>query len=512
MTNPLLLQIGNWNPQLLREIRGRLKPRSIFATVAVVVIAHGLIFLGIWQSFENGTPNPFKDLFWLMMWLIPYGLYFIGGYSLVNDLTTEEQRGTLNFVRLSPRPSPTILLGKLLGVPLLFYLAIALFVPLHLLSALIGGISLSFILSFYLMLIAEGIFIFCLAMLFALVGASQSVVKTQPATYSVTFAILTLMFFSPAVLFWNRAVLWSHFPSIQEYTEPPELQWFYFPVGQNVWVGHGFTLATLFVGMVLMWTVLKRRLKNPAATLISKRQSYALTACLELLIVGFFVPGIQDIDFSEGPVVALYVLNMVLFLVLIFALSPTRQALLDWRYYESPQIPHGATLMWGERSPAPAAIAINLLIVGVVVIPLLLWAATGRENLLSLLFVALGFSSQALCYAVLTQRILAAKVKNPWAWALGTLIIIIAVPLIVVSILSQSLGPVVTTFIWAVMGFQVILFAPEMVSQFNIAILILLSVATLAMQWIILGLLAWHLQHFLSRMGSQEDRAIAQPN
>ncbi|MGB3492939.1 MAG: hypothetical protein WBA57_09435 [Elainellaceae cyanobacterium] len=503
MTNSLLLQIGNWNPQLLREIRGRLTTRSIFAVLTVVAIAHMLILLGVWQSFEGGAVNPWRGLFQIMAWLLPYGLYFIGGYSLVNDLTTEELQGTLNFVRLSPRPSPTILLGKLLGVPLLFYLAIALFVPLHLLSALIGGVPLGLVLSFYLMLVAEGLFIFCLAMLFALVSASQSMVKTQPSTASVSFAVLTLMSFTPTILLWNQVVLWSHFPNLQFYSDPSALQWFYFPIGQNIWMGHGFTLATLFVGTTLIWNVVKRRFENPGATLISKRQSYALVACLELLIVGFFIPGSQR-AFSEGAIVGLYGLNMLLFIVLIFALSPTRQALLDWRYYESRQASRRSTLIWGERSPAPVAIAINLLIAGAVVVPFLFWVAAAGESLLSLLFVALGFCGQVLFYGVLSQRILAAKVKNPWAWAVGTLSLIIAVPMIVLGILSQS--SVVTTFVWAVLGFQVILFAPETVSQLDTAILIVLSVAALAVQWIILGLLTWHLQHFLSRMGKHEER------
>ncbi|RQH23304.1 hypothetical protein D5R40_27115 [Okeania hirsuta] len=51
----------------------------------------------------------------------------IGGvYMLVADLAKEKRLGTLNFIRLSPQSIQKILLGKLLGVPILIYLALVL--------------------------------------------------------------------------------------------------------------------------------------------------------------------------------------------------------------------------------------------------------------------------------------------------------------------------------------------------------------------------------------------------
>lgn len=510
MTHPLLVPIGNWNPQLLREIRGRLRWRSVLATLAVVATIHIVILLAVWRSFLAGVESPWQSLFQAMMWLIAYGLYFAGGYSLVNDLTTEEQRGTLNFVRLSPRPSPTILLGKLLGVPLLYYLAIALFIPLHVLAGLLGGISWGLVVSFYVLLIAGGVFAFCLAILYALVSAAQSLVKTQPSTSSVSFAVITLIIFTPIFLSWNQAILWSHFSTLFP-AAPNELPWFYFEVGLNPWIGHGFTLATLGIGTALVWSVIKRRLERPAATLMSKRQSYALVACLELLVVGFFIPGGEYASsFSEGPVFVLYGLNLVLFLVITFAVTPTRQALLDWRLYESQHTSLLSSLMWGERSPAPLAIAINLLIAAAVVVPCFLWAAIAGESLLPLIFVALGLSGQVLLYAVLSQRILASKVKNPFTWAIGTLALLLIVPPILLSILSQVVGSLATVLLWALWGFQAILLADSLSNQLSPAILIAAALIMLALQWSLVGLLAWHIQHFIRHMaGPRENPAIA---
>jgi ABC-type Na+ efflux pump permease subunit len=77
-----------------------------------------------------------------------FALIVIGTYLLISDLAHEERRGTLNFIRLSPQSPENILVGKLLGVPILLYLVAVLAVPLHLWAGLAAQISLMRILSF----------------------------------------------------------------------------------------------------------------------------------------------------------------------------------------------------------------------------------------------------------------------------------------------------------------------------------------------------------------------------
>jgi ABC-type Na+ efflux pump permease subunit len=43
----------------------------------------------------------------------------VGTYMLISNLANEERRGTLNFIRLSPQSTLSVLGGKLLGVPIL---------------------------------------------------------------------------------------------------------------------------------------------------------------------------------------------------------------------------------------------------------------------------------------------------------------------------------------------------------------------------------------------------------
>ncbi|MBE9065019.1 hypothetical protein IQ256_29235, partial [cf. Phormidesmis sp. LEGE 11477] len=42
--------LGNFNPQFLRECRGRLRPRSVMAAVGISVIFQGLLWLAVADS------------------------------------------------------------------------------------------------------------------------------------------------------------------------------------------------------------------------------------------------------------------------------------------------------------------------------------------------------------------------------------------------------------------------------------------------------------------------------
>lgn len=157
-----LERLGDWNPQLMRELKGRLKPRNLLIAGAISIIGQFLLFLLAQAQLPIGTeedhryctgnavnhisPYCVRDAFdnvvinwqvwWLelFVWLSLIGIFaliVVGTYLLISDLAHEERRGTLNFIRLSPQSPENILVGKLLGVPILLYLVAVLAVPLH---------------------------------------------------------------------------------------------------------------------------------------------------------------------------------------------------------------------------------------------------------------------------------------------------------------------------------------------------------------------------------------------
>ena len=161
--------------------------------------------------------------------------------------------------------------------------------------------------------------------------------------------------------------------------------------------------------------------------LLSKWQSYLLTACFEVTLVGFASPGLAAEPYMSpknslfANFACLSLLNFLLFLCLIAALSPHRQVLQDWARYrrERVSLRHGfwnhdlmQDLIWGEKSPALVAIALNLLIFTVPVAGwILLLSGEGADKTKALFALACN-ACVITIYAVLTQLMLLMKTQN----------------------------------------------------------------------------------------------------
>lgn len=221
MMSNLIDKIGDWNPQLLRELKGRFKFFHVAIVVVTSLLLQLVVFLYQLREFpsdeyslmgtycrlhqvyqqqqnrvyqqsnqskiaefndflsKNFCPQNEIDLqsWWRDHWeyiFLTFSVIFVftllvaGTYLLINDLAKEETRGTLNFIRLSPQSETTILTGKLLGVPSLIYLIILVTVPLHLWSGISAEIAFNYILSYYAILAASCTFFYSAALLFGL--------------------------------------------------------------------------------------------------------------------------------------------------------------------------------------------------------------------------------------------------------------------------------------------------------------------------------------------------------
>ncbi|MFS0513422.1 ABC transporter permease subunit [Nostoc sp. UIC 10607] len=219
----LIDKIGDWNPQLLRELKGRLKFFNVAIAVATSLLLQLVVFLYQFRDFpgdeysltgeycrlrkvyewrqkeiyQQSSPSKINDLndlisnnfcpeneidlqlWWRDHWeyiFLAFSVIFVftllvaGTYLLINDLAKEETRGTLNFIRLSPQSETSILTGKLLGVPSLIYLVILAAIPLHLWAGRSAKIAFSYILSYYAILAASCILFYSAALLFGLVS------------------------------------------------------------------------------------------------------------------------------------------------------------------------------------------------------------------------------------------------------------------------------------------------------------------------------------------------------
>jgi hypothetical protein len=443
--------LGDWNPQFLRECRGRLKPRSVLATVTLSLLAQLLLFLSYWQGAQWLRRD---EIDWVglcnnMTWFMSYGLIIVGCYFLINDITQEDRLGTLNFIRLSPRPSQEILLGKVLGVPVLAYLGVALAIPLHFIAGILGQIPLATLVSIYVMLLAGAIFFFSIALLFGLLNGARRFVGQQSAA-ALAFIVLLVSLGLPIYMGWNFQSVWQDIPGSQNPRIQSMIEWAYLPIQSNFWLAHAFTLLTLAIGTIFIWQMLLRRFLMPRATIVSKPMSYALVAYLEIWMLGFTLnESLSARDVASSGAAFLYPFNLGLFLILMFVLCPGRQEILDWlrfRYSHREDGVEGAPevfslrgvwrdLVWADGSPGVIAIAINLLIANALILPWTFLIGPGKEYPETIPLQIAVFTVAILIEAIAVQWIFTAQIRNPGTWAAGILAIWLIVPVTVLNIL-----------------------------------------------------------------------------
>ncbi|MEL7038925.1 MAG: hypothetical protein AAFO04_25450 [Cyanobacteria bacterium J06592_8] len=454
MNQTLLNPIRELNPQLLRELKGRLNLRSLTTAIVLSLISQFVIFqLVIVESVKYTWFNVFTLLSLSSM----AAVLAIGTYMLIRDLDEEERRGTLNFLRLTPQSATRIFIGKLLGVPCLLYLAVALALPLQLGVGLLGGLNILEILGFDFLLIMRCAVVLSIAILIGLIRGNLFGLKPWIASAVVLMTLFTFTMIFPhapnlkngwdimklispsALLPYFLSEIPQHrvFDNQADYyiEELQKLRWFYLPIGATVFHLSLFYLANYVVGLRLIWHGIQRLFHNPTATIISKRLSYWMTACLTILCLGFSV---QNFKFLDYQVLSSQII--LLFLILVPILIPHRSTVQDWLQYTPGKFTKKANLIsdliWGEKSPAVVAIAINL---GIASVPISFFALFSNDswgNKSTVVFGLLLNASFILVCASIGQLMLLMKNRRR---TLGTTIVLSAI-VIAPPLVSNVLG------------------------------------------------------------------------
>ncbi|MDY6782632.1 MAG: hypothetical protein SW833_08825 [Cyanobacteriota bacterium] len=374
----IIEKIGEWNPQFYREIKGKLTRNRVLLTIFISLCLQGLCVLPATSPKELSSGKVawnfnWEFIFYSLNWVIPFALLLIGVYLIASDLSREQARGTLNFVRLSPQPSDRILLGKLLGVPILLYFGVALAIPLHLkagISAAMPGLR---IISAYPLWGGLCALFYGTTLLIALLPKKQGENGTQRSIVGVS-SLLALMSAPTAI----SIVEYVFYTYTTEFQNPFSWHWFFVPLQETFL--YFWTLGTLCVASHWIWQAANRRFRNPNRALISKLQSYGIVVGTQLWLLGFCMPTLESLDgaiFAGIGLFCLFFLMPIEILILASLLSPDRQTLFDWTRYRHQQNSRDRAfwkdLLLGEKSPAIAAIALNLALAALIWIPWLLF-------------------------------------------------------------------------------------------------------------------------------------------
>lgn len=508
--------LGDRNPQLLRELKGRLKPRNLVLAVAISLLGQFLLLMAFLVRLPQGTLNDIAefsksdpyctgsivygndrtclvdglgnllvdwqkwslDLFLALSVIGIFGLLVVGTYLLIDNLAYEERKGTLNFIRLSPRSPQNILWGKILGVPILLYIVALLAVPLHLWAGFAAHIPLIGILSFYGVLATSCVFFYSLSLLFGLVSAG--VLNGFQALLGSGAVFLFILLIVSGRPFFVAPLDWIEIFSprvILSYLTPgtgrkPTLYWFNLPVDTSI-----VSIASILILNYSLWTywswqAMQRRFLSPSKTIFSKLQSYLLVACFEIVALGFAINSNFDRSYLEygdqyslkENFMGLLVYNFVLFFGLIIALTPQRQAAIDWaRYRKQKQSSRKGLLnssllrdlAIGEKSPAIVAIALNLAITAIILIPWIVAAPDENNKLLVLMALVLSIIS-IMVYAAIAQLVVFIKVQQHGLWLIGTLSAVIIAPPLMLALLSVDMSTAPTLWLFTAFAFGAI--------------------------------------------------------
>ncbi|MEO0011726.1 MAG: hypothetical protein RLZZ535_115 [Cyanobacteriota bacterium] len=551
------------NPQLFREIQGKLKTRNVVMAAAIAVIAQfmAVVFLLgqlpdmklewtqcgrygmalVYQEYSNQVCYAQNEagnwvinwqLWWLDLFIILsitsiFALLVVGTYLLIADTVQEESRGTLNFIRLTPQSAGSVLLGKILGVPILVYTAIALLLPLHLVAGLQSHIPLTLILAFDLTVVASCAFFYCLALLWSLLDFGVSGFKPWFASGLLGFLLL----FSTAILF-GEDVRLDHFLAWTLMFHPgivltylidashlrfgtinflstdnlAELSFY----GQALWtktaVGIGLILANFSLWTYWCWAVLKRRFHNPEKTILSKVHSYWLTAWFALISLGFTLQTeasnltgdlSDDTYLISNNFIFLQVCLSLFGLGLIFALSPHRQTLYDWARYRHQSQGNSLwkELVLGENSPSTIAMAINLAIAITFISPsiFLLLPQSHQYVFWGLVLSA----TNILLYAVIAQFLLTIKTRKRAVWSIATVASMIILPPVCLGIAQLTIKTIPQVWLLSFVP----LAATKYVSFGGIALAIL-------GQWIAISVISLQMTRKLKQAGASSTKIL----
>ncbi|HBQ97703.1 MULTISPECIES: hypothetical protein [unclassified Roseofilum] len=545
----LMNTIGEINPQLFRELKGRFKTRNIMVAGGMSLFTQILVLFGFLNELPNryseyhryctggnaeyyyhqlrclmdrfGNPEVNWQLWWsdLFVWLTMVGLFalLVGGtYLIISDLDREERKGTLNFIRLSPQSTQQILMGKLLGAPSLLYFGCFLAFPLHLWAAINLDMPLGLLALYYGVLLACSAFFFSGSILFGLVshwmGGFQAWLGGALVTAFLFFTSLmrvedapidVLKLVSPSSLIpyliekkWLDHIQLFNYDLIDLLDHSMDWHWFILPIGQTVVTLSIAMVVTCGVWITWNWLVIDRCFRNPNKTLISKQQSFWLTGCFSVFTLGLAPHGHEFENLY-----CLLVFNLIFFAGLMAALSPQRQVCVDWaRYRHMSETRHQGLfqdLISGDKSPALLAIALNLVEAQLIILPWILMWPGDEGNVIHGIFNLLLSFSVLLVYASVAQLMMMMKSKKSGIWATAAIGGSITLPPLLFLVLSAEPHNIPLVWMFTIFPWEALNHAS--------AVTVMVSVLT---QWAVVGLVSTQYSRQLRQAGVSASKAL----
>lgn len=337
------------NPEFVRYARAELRPARAVTAAALALVICTLIGLSCWSSTEAGREREFFPLFYL--WTMGFQfvvLTFWCASACGQAIAREREMKTYDFLKTTRLSASELMVGKVLGVPILAYYTVGCTVPVSVIMGILGGYGLGTIAMTYLLLLALGLFVSIMAL-----WASMQVEGASAR------AVGLIVLFPVAFTFGFGE---SPFPGFGAISIFPAIFSLY---RVNVWLGRisptvfgwpvSFPLLTLILYFLFgSWfaLMLVRNLKKEidGIRLLSRWQAIGFAAFLNLLLYAFLNPQFLQAANPQGSLPPEYPYTnhqfqlaisamafnaCILYLIGIATLAPHEKLKIWWRAYQA---------------------------------------------------------------------------------------------------------------------------------------------------------------------------------
>ncbi len=393
-------------------------------------------------SYQIDWPQWHQNIFITLSGLMTLCLIGFGIFLLTNNLVEEQRRGTLNFLRMSPRSALTILGGKLAGVPICLYLAIAAMVPFQIYAGLSAGFNGVHLIGFNIALLSQTIILYAAALLLGLATRAPMLMSLIPwlaAAGGLGFQFLVGVF---SLARWDSNIPMPSTPLDWAVLFSPLGSACYFIDVDSLIHSNGlnlplsifrvnfveYTLLTVLHACgwcVLLGHALQRRFEHSTKSLLARRYSYLLTGLFMFIVLGLSETQVEGYDLL--PLLSLIAILCLLYsLLLVLSLSCDRQTLQDWARFRTARMTHEGRLpLWqdllvGDTSSPIIGMGLNLLLMAT------LFAAwfmlcyrhflNNELDLFGLVGSILMLIGSIFFAAMASQVLLLAKRQKSWFW------------------------------------------------------------------------------------------------
>ncbi|MEM9770067.1 MAG: hypothetical protein AAF889_00440 [Cyanobacteria bacterium P01_D01_bin.73] len=426
-----------------------------------------------------------------------------GAYAIAQSWLREAKLGTLEFIRMSPEPVGRILLGKVLGAPILCLIAALAWIPFHLYLAFSSNTPI------FEWFAADLLGLAALSTVF--VGALTACIWTGGLNVMLLALVLLPMFCGGWLL---------GLAAMPKELFPHTLTWFGIELTQSPSVALVVGIVVAIAATAVLWQSACRRFDNPQITPLPRIQAYFAMALFNAISLGFAwpvtVPILKSSHFIDvwGPVGFFWI---VIQMFTTWGTTPQRQTLLDWSRYHHMQksrrlgFANGiGQWIWGDRSPNLVVPVVNLMMTWVIWSPwaVVLWTSYRRTEGLALLAGLMIPTLMAVFFIALSTWCLLTIPRQPGVLIARVVVAYLTMSVVVMIIFAGSRSSMVidAQSWWPILltALGTIMLPATTFSAYTLNVLALAGLASMVAS----GSMVAIAQNTLRKVGASESKAL----